>query len=159
MDREGLISAALLGVAAGVRSITPVAVVSWVVAPGSRPLRRSPLAFLSQPAVRATCAVMVAAEAVADKLPITPARTAPGTWLGRVLLGGLAGAAISAARDRPVGTGMVAGAGSAGISTYVSYRIRMALIEQAGLPNVVAGSVGDLAALALSLAAVSREPS
>src|SRR5438067_3405560 len=97
MDREGLISAALLGVATGVRSMTPLAVVSWVVAPGSEPLHRSVLAFLARPAVRAGFALTVAAEAVGDKLPATPARTSPASWLGRVLLGGLAGALISVA--------------------------------------------------------------
>lgn len=154
MESRSLITACLLGAAAGIRSITPVAFVSGAVARGRWSLDGTPLSRAGDDKVALALAAAAGGEMVVDKLPFVPSRTALPVWLWRMAVGASVGAAAAIAGGKSPAPAAVAAAGAAGASTYGSYQARMALQRQAHLPSPLAGLVGDALAVALSLIAV-----
>ena len=154
MESRPLVSAGLLGIAAGIRSMTPLAFVSAAAATGRWQLRKKPVSFLSDKKVALALAAAAAGEVVVDKLPFVPSRTAPPVWLWRIAMGGETGGVAGIAGDETGVIGALAGAGTAGAATYAAYRARLALQHQGRLPSPVAGLVGDALSLVLSLTAV-----
>ena|SRR5947209_9440609 len=153
MNATTLARSSALGAASGIRSMTAIAAVSRAAASGRWALERSPLDFLGDQRVSVGLVVMAAGEILADKTPFVPKRTQPVVWLWRSFMGGAVGAAASINDDDPMWAGALTGAGAAAVSTYVAYRLRMAL-QRLGLPNVTAGAVGDVKAVVLSAVAV-----
>jgi len=150
--------AAQLGIATGLRSMTPLAVLSWKASsePASTP-SGLPLHFLGNRVVARLMLLMATGELVADKLPITPKRTMPASLIGRVGLGALCGAVACSQEKQPAAMGAGIGALAAGWSTYAATAGRAALTE-AGLPDFAVALAEDLLTAALSLAAVTRGP-
>src|SRR5215831_21141377 len=105
-----LILAFVIGVVAGLRSMTAPAVVSWAARLGWLKLAGTPLAFLGAAVTPWIFTVAGVGELIADKLPRTGSRKAPGPFLARIVMGALCGAAIgaSASGGSLVG-GLVAG--------------------------------------------------
>jgi len=91
-----LIFVFLLGCVAGLRSLTAPAVVCWAAHFGWLHLAGTKFAFMNHPATLIIFTVLAAVELVVDKLPNTPARTAPAGLITRIILGGLSGAAVGA---------------------------------------------------------------
>src|ERR671914_72126 len=89
-----LLLALTIGFVAGLRSMTAPAAVSWAACYGWVNLEGTPLEFMGSAVAVAIFTVAALAEYVADKLPRTPNRTNPGPLIGRMLLGGLSGAAL-----------------------------------------------------------------
>ncbi|MGH7519548.1 MAG: DUF4126 family protein, partial [Gemmatimonadales bacterium] len=85
-----------IGVVAGLRSMTAPAAVAWAACFGWLHLEPTPLAFLGSAVARYVLLALMLGELVVDKLPFTPGRTRPGPFAGRILAGGLAGAALAA---------------------------------------------------------------
>jgi uncharacterized membrane protein len=69
--------ALLIGVVAGLRSMTAPAAVSWAARLGWLHLENTWLAFLGFSATPYILSVLAIAELIADKLPKTPSRKAP----------------------------------------------------------------------------------
>jgi uncharacterized membrane protein len=88
------LAALLLGVIAGLRAVTPAAAVSWAVSLGILKLTGTPLAFLGAAVTPWILSAIAAGELINDKLPKTPSRKVPIQFGGRVVSGGLAGAAV-----------------------------------------------------------------
>src|SRR5512140_342352 len=86
----------LIGTAAGLRSMTAPAAVSWAARLGWLHLESTPLAFLGYAATPYILSVLAIGELVNDKLPKTPSRKAPVPFAGRVVMGALCGAALGA---------------------------------------------------------------
>src|ERR1700685_4762014 len=99
----------LIGVIAGLRSMTAPAVVSWGARLGWLHLENTWLAFLGAPITPYVLSVLAIGELIADKLPKTPSRKAPPGFIARIVTGGLSGAAIGAPSASWV-VGLVAGA-------------------------------------------------
>jgi uncharacterized membrane protein len=93
---SALIFVFLLGCVAGLRSLTAPAVVCWAAHFGWLHLAGTKFAFMNHPATLIIFTVLAAVELVVDKLPKTPARTAPTGLSARIVLGGLSGAAVGA---------------------------------------------------------------
>ena len=91
-----LFLAFLLGMVAGLRSMTAPAAASWAARLGWLQLEGTPVAFLGHTVAAYVLGVAALAELVADKLPRTPNRTDPGPSIARILTGGLSGAALVA---------------------------------------------------------------
>ncbi|MEN3950510.1 DUF4126 domain-containing protein [Iodidimonas sp. SYSU 1G8] len=87
----------LIGVVAGLRTMTAPAAVSWAAHLGWLPLAGMPLAFLGSGITAWVLIIMAIGELVVDQLPGTPSRKVPMQFGARLLSGGLAGAAIGAA--------------------------------------------------------------
>src|SRR4051794_23972950 len=112
-----LLLAFALGVLAGLRSMTPLAVVAWASRLGRLDLDPTPLAFLGSGVAAWFFAAAALGELVADKLPFTPNRTALGPFVARLLTGALSGGAVAAGAGGSLVEGAVAGAVGAGAAT------------------------------------------
>ena len=77
----------LLGCLTGLRSLTPPAAVCWAAHLGWLHFEGTKLAFLGHPVTLIVFTLLALAELIADKLPSTPARTAPLGLIARIVLG------------------------------------------------------------------------
>jgi uncharacterized membrane protein len=151
--------AVLLGIATGIRSMTPLAALSWAASSSRVSLPENlPLSLLPRQQVSTLLLLSAGAEFVADKLPITPARTARGPLFVRIFFGGVVGAVGFAADEDLLAVGAVVGGLSAAWGSFAGLAVRTQLTE-VGLPKVLAGVTGDLLAISLSLAAVLQRGS
>ncbi|MGH7628941.1 MAG: DUF4126 family protein [Gemmatimonadales bacterium] len=115
--------------------MTAPAAVAWAACFGWLHLEATPLAFLGSRAARYVLLALMLSELVADKLPFTPSRTRPAPFAGRILAGGLAGAAITAGLTHSLAVGAVAGAIGAVAGTLGGYQARTRLVRALKLPD------------------------
>src|SRR5229473_5568453 len=123
--------ALLIGVIAGLRSMTAPAVVSWAARLGWLHLESTWLAFLGFAATPYILSVLAIGELIADKLPKTPSRKAPPGFIGRVVTGALSGAALGVANHVLIG-GLVAGVLGGVAGTLGGYEFRARLVKAIG---------------------------
>src|SRR6266540_368756 len=90
-----LLFAFLIGFFAGLRSLTAPAATAWAAYLGWLKLER-PLALISSLPAVAIFTLLAIVELVADKLPQIPSRTSTPGLIARIVMGGLAGACVSA---------------------------------------------------------------
>jgi uncharacterized membrane protein len=143
----------LLGIVAGLRSMTPPAAVAWAAHWGWLRLEATPLAFLASAPARYVLLALMLAELVADKLPFIPSRTLPGPFIGRILAGALAGAALWTGIGRSMMVGAVAGAIGAVLGTLAGYRARTGLVRLLGAPDYAVALGEDAVAIGGALLA------
>jgi uncharacterized membrane protein len=123
--------ALLIGVVAGLRTMTAPAAVSWAAQLGWLDLRDTWLAFLGYAWTPWIMSALAIAELVADQLPSTPSRTVPMQFGARVVSGALSGAAIGAATGS-VGGGLIAGIVGAVAGTLGGHALRARLAAAFG---------------------------
>ena len=99
--------ALLIGIVAGLRAMTPPALVAWAAHLGWIDLSGSSLGFLANAWVRWILTLLAIVELVTDQLPSTPSRTVPIQFGARIATGALSGAAVGTAGGAMVG-GLVA---------------------------------------------------
>lgn len=149
------VQAAGLGVVAGMRSQLPLALLAVGAERGRFAVKAQwPLGLLRSPTVQRLLVLSALGEFVGDKLPFVPSRLSPGPLFGRMLFGGLAGAAVAMEARRSPVLGVVLGAGGAVLGTQAGYHARVALGEATGIPDPVWGVVEDAAAVALGMGVV-----
>ncbi|OBI11774.1 DUF4126 domain-containing protein [Mycobacterium sp. E2497] len=126
-----LLLALLIGVVAGLRSLTAPAVVAWAAYLGWIDLHGTWASWMANIITVVVFSVLAVGELVNDKLPKTPARTAPPIFAARIVMGGLAGAALGA---WPHWTFSALGAGVIGavLGTLGGYQARKRLAAVAG---------------------------
>ena len=150
-----LLFAFLIGLFAGLRSLTPPAAVAWSVYLGWLKLSR-PLSLIgSLPAV-IILSLLAISEIIYDKLPNTSNRTAPPGLIGRIVTGGLTGACVSVGGGR---SGLVgAGLGVLGgiVGCFGGYHARAWLVRSLRQPDFNIALLEDLVAIGASLFIVSR---
>ena len=150
-----LLFAFLIGLCAGLRSLTPPAAVAWAVHLGWLRLAR-PLALIgSLPAV-IILSVLAIAEIIFDKLPNTPNRTAPPGLLGRIVTGGLTGACVSLGGGKSAYVGAGLGVLGGVVGCFGGYQVRARIVKSFGQPDFPVALVEDMIAIAGSLLIVSR---
>jgi uncharacterized membrane protein len=88
------LSAALIGIVAGLRTMTAPAAVSWAAYLGWIKLQGTWLAFLGFAVTPYIITLAALAELVADQLPSTSSRMVPVQFGARIVMGGLCGLAI-----------------------------------------------------------------
>ena len=102
--------ALLIGIVAGLRTMTAPAAVAWAAYNGWLPVQGTLLGFLGHWIAPPLLTVLAAVELVVDLLPGTPSRKAPTQFGARIVSGGVAGAALGASGDAPLMlVGLVAG--------------------------------------------------
>jgi len=126
-----LVLAFLIGLVAGLRSMTAPAVVSWAARFGWLHLDNTWLAFLGFAATPYILTVLAIGELVFDKLPKTPSRKTPGPFGARIVLGAMCGAALAATSQSLVG-GLIAGALGGVAGTLGGYEFRARLVKAIG---------------------------
>lgn len=125
------ILAFLIGVVAGLRSLTAPAVVSWGARLGWLHLQNTWLAFLGFSATPYILSVLAIGELIADKLPATPSRKAPLGFSARIVTGAVCGAAIGANGGGLLG-GLIAGVAGSIVGTLGGYEFRARLVKAIG---------------------------
>ena len=126
----------LIGVIAGLRSLTAPAAVGWATRLGWLPLANTWLAFLGFAYTPYIFTVLALGELVADKLPKTPSRKTPGPFLFRIVSGALCGAALTGGQAG----GLIAGALGGVAGTLGGYEFRARLVKAIGgkdFPNAL----------------------
>jgi len=150
-----LLFAFLIGLFAGLRSLTPPAAVAWAVYLGWLKLAR-PLSLIgSLPAV-ITLSLLAITEIIFDKLPNTPNRTAPPGLIGRIVTGGLTGACVSLGGGKSAFVGAALGAVGGIVGCFGGHHARAWLVKSVGQPDFNIALLEDLIAIGGSLFIVSR---
>jgi uncharacterized membrane protein len=144
-----------LGIAAGLRSMTPPAVVAWAAHFGWIGLDDTPLAFLESAPARYVLLAAMLGELVADKLPSTPSRTRVGPFTARTVSGAFAGAALAMGVGESPVLGVMAGALGAVVGTLGGYRARTGLVRALGVPDLPVALAEDLVAVGIALLVAS----
>jgi uncharacterized membrane protein len=134
----------LLGLATGLRSMTPMAVLCWFAYFGYLPVGGTWAAWTARIAVAAVFTVLALGELVADKLPRTPNRTAPGPLFARLVLGGLVGSISATAMDGPGIEGVLLGVVGAALGACGGFMIRRDIVEALGCPDWPVAVAEDL---------------
>ena len=149
------ILAFLIGVVAGLRSMTAPAAVSWAARLGWLHLENTWLAFLGFAATPYVISVLAIGELIADKLPKTPSRKAAAPFIGRIVIGALCGAAVGASVEVLIG-GLLAGALGAVAGTLGGYEFRSRLVRAIGGNDLPIALLEDAIAIGGALFIVSR---
>jgi len=139
----------LIGLAAGQRAMTPLAVLAGAARRGALPADAP--RFLSHPAVAAGGVLLAAGEMVGDKQKTAPDRIVPAGLAARSLTSAFAGAVL-AGRERRV-QGAVFAAAAAVASSYVGWSARMWAMKRYG--QTATGAVEDALVLAGGWAAAT----
>jgi uncharacterized membrane protein len=149
-----IIFALLIGITAGLRTLAPIAVISWAAHLGWLHLQGTWLAFLAATVTPYTVSALALGELVTDKLPATPSRKVPVQFGGRIFSGALCGAAFGAPSDAMM-IGLLLGAIGAVIGTLggAAARARLAAAFGKDLP---AALLEDVVAVGGAILLVSR---
>lgn len=122
-----LLLALLIGVIAGLRSLTAPAAVSWAAFLSWINLHGTWASWVGNVVTVVILSVLAVGELVNDKLPKTPSRTASPIFVARLILGGFAGAVLGTAWGYTWG-GLGAGVVGAVLGTLGGYEARTRLV-------------------------------
>jgi uncharacterized membrane protein len=141
-----VLMALLIGVVAGLRSLTAPAVVAWAAFFGWIDLHGTWASWMANIITAIVFTVLAVGELVNDKLPKTPARTAPPIFAARIIMGGLAGAVLGA---WPHWTFTALGAGVIGavLGTLGGYQARKRLVAAIGGKDLPIALLEDAVAI------------
>ena len=152
---------ATLGWAAGMRSMTPPAILARALSTHASPVpflarsRRQPAQALGSDRAASLLSLAATGELVVDKLPVAPPRTSPPALAGRLASGALVGAALAAVRrQNPILPALV-GAASAAISSVVMMEARHEVGARFELPDPAVAVLEDVLAVGLSVSVTS----
>jgi uncharacterized membrane protein len=145
----------LIGVVAGLRSMTPPAAVSWAARLGWLHLENTPLAFLGFAATPYILSLLAIAELISDKLPKTPSRKTLVPFAARIVTGAFSGAALGAPSGALL-VGLLAGALGAVAGTLAGYEFRRRLVKATGGKDLPIALLEDAIAICAAFWIVSR---
>ncbi|ODR92781.1 DUF4126 domain-containing protein [Sinorhizobium alkalisoli] len=146
--------ALLIGIVAGLRTMTAPAAVSIAATAGWLPLANSWAAFMGFRFAPYMFGLLAFIEYVTDQLPNTPSRTVPQQFGARIVSGGFCGAAMATVDGSPFG-GAVAGVIGAVIGTFGGFEFRKRLAARLGGRDLPVALLEDLVAILLAFWVVS----
>jgi uncharacterized membrane protein len=144
----------LIGVIAGLRSLTAPAVVSWAARLGWLHLENTWLAFLGYAATPYILSVLAIVELIADKLPKTPSRKAAPGFTARLVTGAVCGSALASVQ--PLIGGLLAGVIGGIAGTLGGYEFRTRLVKAFGGNDSPIAILEDVIAIGGALLIVTR---
>jgi uncharacterized membrane protein len=153
---EVLLLAFVIGIVAGLRSLTAPAVVAWAAHRNWLNLHNTPLSFMASTATVVVFIMLAIVELVADQLPSTPSRTKPTGLIARILLGGLSGACVAVAGAESIALGAVLGGIGGVAGAFAGYEVRTRLVRALRVPDLVIAVLEDAVAIGGGLFIVSR---
>src|ERR1700746_775335 len=121
-------SAIGIGFIAGLRSLTPPAVVAWAAHLGWLNLNNSPLAFMGSIIAVVIFSLLAVFELFVDQQPSTPKRTPPVPLIARIWTASLSAACICAANNQSLIIGAILGGVGGIIGAFAGYEIRRRLV-------------------------------
>ena len=126
-----VVSAFLIGLVAGLRSLTAPAAVSWAVRLGWLHADSSLLAFWGYAATPYVLSALAMGELFADTLAVAPSRKAPPGFITRIVTGGICGA-VFGADGGDLAMGALVGVAGAIAGTLGGYEARVRLARAVG---------------------------
>jgi uncharacterized membrane protein len=153
MNPSLILSVALIGFAAGLRGLTPLAVVAWCAYLGCLNLAETPFSFISSPVFVAGFSFLAIGEYVWDLLPNTPNRTAAPGLISRILTGSFAAACLLAATNNNLSFCFLGGV-AAILGAFGGLQIRMRLGRSLGVNDAWIAIPEDVIAIVMSLSAI-----
>ena len=141
-----MLSSILVGLPAGARSLTPLAMVSDAARRGALPRDSGAPSWLGSPGAELVIGLLAAGELWGDKLHGAPDRIVPVGLLARAVSAGLAGAALAPRRRKALGA--VLAASTAVASAHLTFALRRRAMARFG--QMRTGLVEDGLTLALS---------
>ncbi|MGB8391104.1 DUF4126 family protein [Mycobacterium sp.] len=141
-----LLMALLIGVVAGLRSLTAPAVVAWAAFLGWITLHSTWASWVANIITVVILTVLAVAELVIDKLPKTPPRTAAPSFAARIVMGAFAGAVIGAAWHYTFSS-LGAGVIGAVLGTLGGYHARRRLMTAIGEKDLPIALLEDAVAI------------
>ena len=146
-----LLLALLIGVVAGLRSLTAPAVVAWGALLGWISLNLTWAHWVGNVITVVIFTILAGAELVSDKLPKTPPRTAPAGFGARIVTGAFSGAVIGTPFGHPW-TAVGAGVDGAVLGTLGGYQARKRLVAATGGKDLPIALLEDAVAILGGLA-------
>jgi uncharacterized membrane protein len=146
----------LIGIIAGLRTMTAPAAASWAAHMGLAPTGGTWLSFMNHAWVSWLMTILALAELVTDQLPSTPSRKVPPQFTARVLTGALSGAVLTIGRGGWV-LGALLGAIGAVIGTLGGAAARARLAAAFG-HDMPAALLEDAVAIGGAVAIISMLP-
>jgi uncharacterized membrane protein len=119
-------------------------------------LSDSSLAFMAATWALILFSILAVFELIADLLPGTPSRTAPGPLIARMISGGLCGACLCASANQSLLVGAALGAIGAVIGAFAGYELRKRLVAGLHIKDLFIALPEDVVAISLALFFVSR---
>lgn len=152
-----LLLALLIGVVAGLRALTPPAVVAWAGALGWISLEGTWAGWMTHPITLTVLTILLVVELVTDQLPSTPSRKVPPQFSARLLTGGFAAAvlvtgAIYQAKTGTIISGIGAGIVGAVLGTLGGSEARTRLVARIGGRDLPIALTEDVIAVVGGLA-------
>lgn len=147
-----MIRSFLMGLVAGQRSMTPLALLAGAARHGTLPGRNPQARLMALPLVAAGGVAMAALEMAGDKMKSAPDRTVFLGLLARTITSGFAGAALAQPRHRVAGAAV--GIGAALVSSYGGLAARKWAMKRWG--QTATGFVEDALVLAAGSAVVAK---
>jgi uncharacterized membrane protein len=145
----------LIGVLAGLRSVTPPAATAWGAHWGWFTLPRG-LSWLGTTPAAVIFTVLALVELCTDKRPSAPRRTVPTQFCKRIIMGAFAGASLATVAGRGALLGILLGAVGAVAGTYAGYYARAGLAKLFNSPDLPLALTEDILTIAGSFYLVSR---
>ena len=145
-----------IGFTAGLRSLTPPAVVAWAAHLGWLNLTNSPLAFMGSTIAAVIFSLLALFELFVDLQPSTQKRTAPVPLIARILTGALCGACICAATNQSLIIGAILGGVGGIIGAFAGYEIRRRLVTALNIKDIFVALLEDLVTIGLACFFVTR---
>src|SRR5947208_7370179 len=139
-----------VGVAGGLRSLSPPAVVAWAAHLGWMKLNGSPFAFMGSTITVVIFSLLAVFELIGDLRPQTPKRTAPIPLVARILMGGLCGASICAATNQLIFIGAILGGVGGIIGAFAGSEIRRRLVSTLNIKDVFVALLEDVVTIGLA---------
>ncbi len=124
-----LLGIPLLGLATGMRAMTPIAICCWFAHLGLLPVHDTWAAWIASPISVGVFSVAALAEFVGDKLPQTPARIKPLGLISRLVFAGLVGSIIATSLQNSTLTGVLLAVIGALLGTFGGYLARRDLVR------------------------------
>ena len=149
-----LLSAFLVGIVAGMRSMLAPAIVSWFARENLLAVGNTYLALMNYSMTAIGFTLLAVCELIVDKLPKTPSRKQPLSFAIRILTGSLVGATIGATGDK-IFLGIVCGAIGAVVGTLGGAAARAKLAVVFGR-DYRAAILEDLVAIGIALFAILK---
>ena len=149
-----LVLALLIGVIAGLRSLTAPAVVAWAALLGWINLHGTWASWVGNIITVVILSLLAVAELVNDKLPKTPERTAPPVFAARIIMGAFSGAVIGTPYGHPW-TALGAGIIGAVLGTLGGFQARKRLVAARNGQDLPIAVLEDAVAILGAIAVVA----
>lgn len=150
------LSAFVIGIVAGLRSMIAAAAVSWAAHLHRLDLRDSRLALLSSTGAVSVLSVLGLGELIADKLPFVPNRISALPMAFRILSGAICGAALCLSANRLLLPGTLLGGLGAVDGAFGGFHVRRLLVKYLKIPDMAIALAEDGLAIGLGFYLVSR---